>query len=267
MSCFDVLSLLLLCLHWADDTWSLFSVSVLLFHYWISNVALGFDTLGTGQTLKILSCLQIPVQVIKGIYQPALSCACACRDAQGKFISSSYETRSSLFLSKYRVAQPYFHGDFFFPPTNCISNSYRAKQFIQWMNEYIRASGQRAKRWATGREDHEQPGGRREDKIWAEIRSSSYGWASSRVVELSGSRGGASSWAKMCHCMEAERRAWCGATAREDVRAVIWDKCRKGLKAERRCFWEMQVANGVGTLGAAQAAEQHPLISDMERHK
>lgn len=29
----------------------------------------------------------------------------------------------------------------------------------------------------------------------------------------------------------------------------------------------MQVAKGVGTLGAAQAAEQHPLISDMERHK
>lgn len=52
MRYFDVLSLWLWHIFWDDDTWSLLSVSVLLCHHRISNVALGSDTLGTGQTLK-----------------------------------------------------------------------------------------------------------------------------------------------------------------------------------------------------------------------
>lgn len=128
MRYFDVLSLWLWHIFWDDDTWSLLSVSVLLCHHRISNVALGSDTLGTGQTLKKSSCLQILVQVIKGIYQPALFCACACGNVQGKFIPHSHETCLPLFPSKYHAAQIYFLEDFF-SPTNCTSSAYRAKQF------------------------------------------------------------------------------------------------------------------------------------------
>lgn len=98
----------------------------------------------------------------------------------------------------------------------------------QWVNEYIRASSQRAKNRAMRRGGHEQPGAR-------ERMRSELSWEAADMAELAAGLlytvGAEESWAETCHSIEGERRAWCGARATEDGRELIWNKHREDLKA------------------------------------
>ena len=135
----------------------------------------------------------------------------------------------------------------------------------QWVNEYIRASSQRAKSRATGRGDHEQPRGR--GRTRSELR-----WEAADMAELAAwllyAAGAEKELNPEPRCVIAWRKKSLGwGKGKRRWQGSHLGETQERFKSRERVVLRSALCYGVRVVGTAQAAEQHCVISDMERHK